>query len=463
MKTARLLLTVAIICIYNVVAIAHDIQQLGVSGLRFSIDDKKSATLLFDLQPSAFSISKESEVIIQPVIAAENSGETFSFPEIIIAGRNRYLRYDRRQRVIPEQTALYSVKDDKQVSFVSSVDFEDWMKDSRLTFNVSVKGCCGKPQQELSIPVAEIGFSKAIFSAPEFKIDTNLKREPKIRELQGSAFIDFKVNRIDIDPRYRRNVNELSKILSTINVVKENPDATITDIYIKGFASPEGSYANNIRLAKGRTLALKDYVKSEYAFSDDIFHTSFEPEDWAGLRDSVAASSMRNKDEMLKLIDSSKEPDAKDAELKLRFPEEYRSLLTGVYPALRHSDYLVKYRIKEYEGSDEIRKALDNYPENLNSEELLRLIATYTPGSRIYDETVDKGISLFPENGRLNYLKGVALAEKGDYDAAIPYLSKSSKSGIPEASVALESIMKVTATTDPVKYILDNNNYNLVK
>ena len=42
--------------------------------------------------------------------------------------------------------------------------------------------------------------------------------------------------------------------------------ATITEVWIKGFASPEGSYANNTYLAENRAKALRDYVKSLYRF-----------------------------------------------------------------------------------------------------------------------------------------------------------------------------------------------------
>ena len=73
------------------------------------------------------------------------------------------------------------------------------------------------------------------------------------------------MNRTEIHPDYRRNPEELKKILSTIDAVKNDADSKIISISIKGYASPEGSYSNNIRLAKGRTETLKEYVRKQYA------------------------------------------------------------------------------------------------------------------------------------------------------------------------------------------------------
>lgn len=104
---------------------------------------------------------------------------------------------------------------------------------------------------------------------------------------EGKAFVDFVVNRTDLNPSYRGNTREIAKIIESIDRVKNDPDATITLVSIKGYASPEGSYANNVRLAMGRTATLKEYVRKHYSFDPEIMRTDFEPEDWEGLREWV--------------------------------------------------------------------------------------------------------------------------------------------------------------------------------
>ena len=110
------------------------------------------------------------------------------------------------------------------------------------------------------------------------------KAEQKINRIEGSAYIDFPVNRTEIHPDYRRNPEELKKILSTIDAVKNDADSKIISISIKGYASPEGSYSNNIRLAKGRTETLKEYVRKQYAFPNHSSPPASSPKtgkDWS--------------------------------------------------------------------------------------------------------------------------------------------------------------------------------------
>ena len=120
------------------------------------------------------------------------------------------------------------------------------------------------------------------------------------------------MNRTEIYEDYRKNPVELQKIRQTIDVVRNDPDVRITSLSIKGYASPEGTYANNTRLAKGRTATLKTYVRELYHFPDSVILTSYEPEDWAGLEAYVDSTNLRNRDDILGLIRADLEPDAKE-------------------------------------------------------------------------------------------------------------------------------------------------------
>lgn len=64
--------------------------------------------------------------------------------------------------------------------------------------------------------------------------------EAKILTVEGSAYIDFPVNRTEIHDTYRNNQAELRKILATIDAVKADADTRIIGVKIKGYASPEG-------------------------------------------------------------------------------------------------------------------------------------------------------------------------------------------------------------------------------
>lgn len=154
----------------------------------------------------------------------------------------------------------------------------------------------------------------------------------KSRSLSGSAFIDFPVNKTVIYPDYRRNTAELGRIEATIDSVRDDRDVTITSVWLKGYASPESPWTHNRMLAIGRTEALKKHIGQLYRFEEGIIQTDYEPEDWAGLRSYVERSNLTHRAEILALIDSSLEPDAKEAKIKRSYPDEYDFLLKNCYP-----------------------------------------------------------------------------------------------------------------------------------
>ena len=193
---------------------------------------------------------------------------------------------------------------------------------------------------------------------------------------------------------YMTNPAELRKITGTIDSVRGDKDITITSIFIKGFASPEGPYDNNVRLAKGRTATLKQYVENLYHFAPGFIRTDFLPEDWPGLKKYVEGSSLANRAAILAIIDSPLEPDAKDAKLKATYPADYDFLLRTVYPSLRHSDYVINYNVRKYTSLEEILAVLRTAPQKLSPEEFYRAAQSMEEGSEEYNEVFETAVRM---------------------------------------------------------------------
>lgn len=433
---------------------AHDVEVLGVTNLDLEMLQGKEARLSMTVNPKALGVSSESEMKLTPVLISEDGKSEYRFPAMIVAGRNRMMRYRRGQQRLTEGDMLWAAGEKHKNYHDRTAEYYPWMDRSRLTMEVEVCGCCGSKKRATELTIAEIDLTPGEFSIPQgFRLKAPAKADPKIIELKGSAFVDFRVNRTEIDPSYRNNVAELTKIINTIEVARENPDATITSISIKGFASPEGSYSNNVRLAKGRTQSLKDYIRNRYGFEEKLFRTSFEPEDWEGLREYVDTCRLASRQGLLDIINSDMEPDARDAALKRSYPADYDVLLKEVYPGLRHSDYVVQYRIKQYTTVDDIRRVLRERPSNLSESELLMLLGACEPGGREFNDVVEAGVKLFPANAQLQYLRGIALTQKHDYAAAREWFAKSSAAGIAEATDALQQIDRIMNPAPSVRYV----------
>ena len=252
----------------------------------------------------------------------------------------------------------------------------------------------------------------------------------KERVKEGSAFLDFPVNRTEIYPEYRDNPSESRKILETVSSVKDDPYATITEVYIKGFASPEGTYKHNTYLAEHRAKALIEYVKGLYHFEQARFTVDFEPEDWAGLEKRVENSSLADKEELLAIIraDEPKDYDRREAKLKaLNGGASYRVLLRDIYPALRHSDYAVRYTIRSF-TVEEARELIYSDPRQLSLNEMFQVAQTMEPGSDAYREVFEIAVRMYPEDPVSNLNAALTAIDAGRLESARRYLAKTSNS-----------------------------------
>ena len=287
-------------------------------------------------------------------------------------------------------------------------------------------GCCNSLLDQCDSPLAAW---REITYDPQFLFQEAAAATVKTRELAGRAFIDFPVNMTNLYPNYRNNPVELAKIIATIDSVRSDKDVTVKRITIKGWASPESPWENNTRLAKGRTATLKQYVMNLYNFPDDFIETDYYPEDWFGLRDFVESSNLPHRAEILALIDDdSIEPDPKEDKLKKTYPDEYKFLLTTVYPGLRHSDYKIEYTIRQFVDVAEIAEVMRTAPHKLSLNEIYLLAGSLTPGSPEYNEVYETAAKMFPTDETANLNAANVAMQRADFDSAAQYLGKAGDS-----------------------------------
>lgn len=412
------------------------------------------------------------EVLLTPRLV--NGADTLDLPSLTVAGRDRYYLWYRQNKAKWPSESLYRAGKTAQVDYRTSVEYQPWMATSRLEIKAREFGCCGQDMAQENIPVEKFNLVPPEFK-PFYAFVQPKAELVKHREIKGQAYIDFPVNRTELYPDYRRNPQELAKIRATIDSVRLDKDVQIKALDIKGYASPEGPYDNNVRLAKGRTATLKEYVLNQYAFPSKIITTSYEPEDWEGLRRYVEKSNLENKDAILALIDSDMKPDPKNTALQTRFPRQYDFLLKEVYPGLRHSDYKVEFTVKNYTDMAEIKRLLFSAPQKLSLAEMFAAAATMEPASPEYAEAFQIAVRMYPDSKDANlnaanvmmqqgqpeqalryldkagdspeatYARGLYAAFTGDYDRAAELIGKAKDAGVKGASDALEQIDKIVS------------------
>lgn len=395
----------------------------------YRMRDSIRVEMLIDL--TAMEVESNRSVVLIPRM--ETDGKTVELPAVEVMGRRQHLYYERNSRKGSAADTYCRLKRAKNgtpqtVDYRMALPYEPGTERGRLTLAEDLCGCGEtSPGGTTALDEAALRYTPAlVYMTPQVEME-------KHRTLSGEAYLDFVVDRTDINPGYRRNPAELARIHATIDTVFNDKDYRIAGLTVKGYASPEGRYDRNAYLAEGRTLALKKYLVGRYGFTDSLFTVSSEPENWEGLRRYVAASSLTDKEGILNLIDSDMEPDRKEQTLRTRYPQAYRTLLADCYPGLRRTDYRIDYVIRGF-CVDEAKRMLRTAPWKLSLKEMLAVAQTYAPGSPEFVEVFATAVRVYPEDELANLNMANALLSEGDAGSARLYLEKAGDT--PEAGNA---------------------------
>ena len=390
-----------------------------------------------NLDFSDLKVKRDECTVFVPMIV--NGPDTLMLNGAGVYGRTRWYQLERAGHsplTGDDETVIRAGKADN-VTLTQHVPYQEWMNGSHLLLKQVDYGCkhCG----ENLMTYNDLAAYKEVKYEPVFYFQEVEGNVEKTAELTGRAFVDFKVNQTVILPDYRNNKFELAKIISTIDSVKNDKDITVTSISIKGTASPEGPYANNEKLAKGRTEALSAYVQNLYRFPIGFIKTSYEPVDWQGLAEFLesvvnnnnlsAQAYVPNAAAILDMVnDQNIDPAVKNNKIKAAYPKDYAWLLANVYPGLRHSDYRIEYTIRSFTEVAEIEDIMRTAPQKLNLNELYFLASNYETGSDAYNRVFETAVALFPNDESANLNAAVAAMQSGNMVGAQKYLSKAGNS-----------------------------------
>ena len=418
------------ICLYSLLALlplvpvaADEVKRLPGGAEVSGVDIRKqrdSVVIRMNLNLSGMEVGRNRSIVVTPLFYAE--GEEEWLPAIEVMGRTRYLYYQRNEESLYADSPYTIIKKDKnatqQVGYQVSVPYRKWM--DRASLVVAEDTCqCGEVSKGNSILLAQ---ADLVFT-PRLAYISPQAETRKARALSGEAYLDFPVNKTVIYPEYRRNTAELAKIRATIDTIRTDKDFSITRISLKGYASPEGRYAANVRLSEGRTDALKDYLMGEYGFEASLFRTNAGAENWEGLRKYVAQSGLADKEAILAIIDSEEEPDAKEQRIRREHAASYRTLLQDCYPALRRTDYTVDYVIRGF-NVEEAKEVIKTRPQNLSLQEMFAVAQTYQPGSEEFNHVFDVAVRLYPADPIANLNAANAFLERKEAAQALKFLDK---------------------------------------
>ncbi len=168
--------------------------------------------------------------------------------------------------------------------------------------------------------------------------------------INGDAQVRFIINEFSLRPEYRGNETDLDKIKVGLEKMMANKNASLRSITIHGYASPDGSYKFNEKLAYNRANILRTMVAECCNLPLDIIRVESTAEDWYGLErlvEQTPETSLPHKSAILDVIRGSRPLDQKERILR-SYKRDFAYMKDNILPLLRRTDFSFEYVIDNH-------------------------------------------------------------------------------------------------------------------
>ena len=245
----------------------------------------------------------------------------------------------------------------------------------------------------------------------------------RVKAQKQEANIKFLVNQAKLRQSELKNnsVQEFVKMLKKINADREG--LNINNVEIQAYASPEGGFAFNDKLAGKRQNVSEGYVKEQLkkAKVETGIDAHYTAQDWEGFQRLVQASNIQDKEVILRVLNMYQDPEEREQQIR-NMSAGFRELADGILPELRRSRLIINYETVG-RSDEQIEQQYKDDAAKLSADELLYL-ATLKDTQAEKEEVYKKTAALYDKDYRaFNNLATIALT-KGDKAAAATYLAK---------------------------------------
>lgn len=406
-----------------------------------------SVYIKLDFDISGINIDSRKSISLIPVLVAPNN--QFHFPEVTIKGRINYNVHRRemalmnkRQKEAYEKNTPYAVLEgfksgsSKKLDYNFAIKYEPWMADAKLDIYEDLCGCgylprrMGVSQLVNLVSIEKIKVLEAYAVIPNLAYIKPEVEEIKRREIIKEAYLDFVVNQTQIRPDYMNNSTELKKITDLIQEIKSDPNINVKEISVAGYASPEGTMANNQRLSENRAKSLVEFLFPQFSYPRSIYSVTFGGENWIGLKQQVESSDMPYRQQVLEIIESVPaeinyvtDTSRKKSLMNLKGGEPYRYMLREFFPSLRKAVCKIDFEVKNFDV-DQAKEIIKTQPQKLSLNEMFLVASTYDKGSQDFIDLFETAVKLYPSDTTATLNAASAALERKDQASAERYLQK---------------------------------------
>jgi len=232
------------------------------------------------------------------------------------------------------------------------------------------------------------------------------------------------------------SVQEFVKMLQRIN--NDRQGLNLENVEVSAYASPDGGFNINDRLAAERQKNSEQYVNQELKRiqMQANVDAKYTAQDWEGFQELVKASDIQDKEVILRVLSMYKDPEEREQQIK-NISSAFRELADGILPQLRRARLTINYETVG-RSDDQILAQINSDASKLSVEELLY-------GAALKDDLNSKediyklATEIYPNDARAyNNLATIQYA-RGNYAAAQQFIQKAQSitPSLPEAQANL--------------------------
>ena len=246
----------------------------------------------------------------------------------------------------------------------------------------------------------------------------------RVRAQRVEANIKFLVNQANLRKSELKNgsVKEFVEMLKKINADREG--LNLKNVEVAAYASPEGGFKFNDKLAGKRQSVSEAYVDKQLKAAKlgganvDAHYTA---QDWDGFKRLVQASNIQDKDVILRVLEMYKDPAEREQQIR-NMSAGFRELADGILPELRRSRLIINYETVG-RSDEQIKEQYKADAAQLSADEFL-YAATLTNDANEKEAIYKKAAECYDKDYRAYNNLAVMAFNKGDENAAKSYVKQ---------------------------------------
>ena len=293
--------------------------------------------------------------------------------------------------------------------------------------------------------VPEVKVADGIIATSELYKRTVLTAQPaiapdayqRITKKKQEANIKFLIQQATLRKSELKNnsVQEFVRMLRQINNDREG--LNLESVEVSAYASPDGGFTINDRLANERQKVSEQYVNQELKkikMSAPV-DAKYTAQDWEGFQQLVQASDIQDKEIILRVLSMYKDPEEREQQIK-NISVAFRELADGILPELRRARLTINYETIG-RSDEQILTQIATDPSKLSVEELL-YAATLKEGTADKEAVYKLTTEVYPNDARAYNNRATIEFAKGNYDAARSYIQQAQRqTALPETKANL--------------------------